>query len=166
MGARCEVEVGPARVDGLELLGHRAGVVCVPAGTLEVSGESRRDDRGGIRGSAKAVLVSLATMRIIGHELQCAALRRGAVQDVGWRINCRKGAYCWTIFSCCIRTGTSSLTMWGRLPAFWSWTMTASTISSLTVLRSILEALSAASFISTEDALDLGGDGGSLFEAG
>lgn len=45
--------------------------------------------------------------------------------------------------------------------------MTASTISSLTVLRSILvEALSAASFISTEDALDLGGDGGSLFEAG
>lgn len=81
----------------------------------------------------------------------------------------REGTYCWTILSCCIRTGTSSLTMWGRLPAFWSWTMTASTISSLTVLRSTFvegEAGSAASFISTEDALDLGGDGGSLFAAG
>lgn len=78
------------------------------------------------------------------------------------------GAYCWTILSCCIRTGTSSLTMWGRLPAFWSWTMTASTISSLTLLRStfVVEDWSAASFISTEDALDLGGDGGSLFAAG
>lgn len=45
--------------------------------------------------------------------------------------------------------------------------MTASTISSLTLLRSILgeEDESAASFISTEDALDLGGDGGSLFAA-
>lgn len=78
------------------------------------------------------------------------------------------GTYCWTILSCCIRTGTSSLTMWGRLPAFWSWTMTASTISSLTELRSTFgeaAALSAASFISTEEALDLGGDGGSLFEA-
>src|SRR3569833_890068 len=80
-----------------------------------------------------------------------AATRPG---EMWWQTDCS------TILSCCISTDVSSLTRWGRLPDDCSWTMTASTMSSLTVARSTSREPAASSSRSRDLRSGVGEGGG------
>lgn len=66
MRAGGEVEVCPARVDGLELLAKRAWISSVPAGALDKGRQSRGDDGAWVGRSRGAMLTYDAEG---GHEL-------------------------------------------------------------------------------------------------